>query len=308
MMMQGRFQAAYDFGEERLQDSQRSMEALAVQLNTLVTESTWNPEDESLDGEMESLARELLLACLRIVETQPSNPSGWQGCGQAHFSLAYLFALRGKPLAAARRATLAIDDIEQAVALAPGAADPLLHLGILYYYADNLPGFVKVAGRVLWFVPRGKGDLALDYLRRAACCGESFSEGARFILADILAKGRLEERREAVSILQAMIEDYPTSLRLHYNLLEAIDSLGEPEKLLEAYAEAVSQAIMADEVDLACLEVWKARALMALDRLEEADLVLSGLEGLEVPLPGWLGSVVSQSRQNLLRQQLVALR
>lgn len=281
------------------------MELLATQLNTLVIESTWNPEDTSHDAEIESLSRTLLDICKKDQPLPERQVTALHTCGVANFSLSYLFALRGKTIASARRASKAIEALETAIELDPDRADPGLHLGLLYYYADNLPSFVKAVGRVLWFIPTGKSELAMPYLRRSSCCGEGYREGARFILADILTQGNDADRIEAVDLLYALVADYPANARLHYNLLETLSSLRRYEEVLIAH-QATDQLELSD-LKRSALDIWRASALIELNRLDEAERLLADISDAG-QLPGWLDEVLTDAEASFAHRRVLALR
>lgn len=296
------FNSAYELGQSQLAAKPGSVLLLTTQLNTLVTASSWDPEDQQFDDAIEHTARQVLQHC----------DDNDHACGLGHFSLSYLFALRGKYLASANRATKAISALESALQRSPEQVDPKLHLGVLYYYADNLPPFVKAVGRVLWFVPKGHGDQAIPYVRAVIAEGEEYQEGARFILADLLSQGNDNQRQESVVLFRELISDYPQNPRLHYNLLEALASLGRHAEVLAAYNRAVElipeKLLESDhQIYLQALSAWQARAMIELHQLEAAKKVMDNLNrSHERSLPEWLIQLVKENQLLIQQQQMIA--
>ena len=90
-----------------------------------------------------------------------------------------------------------------------------MQLGMAYFYAENLPSFIKAIASLLWFVPKGDSDKSLPYLREVTENGENFSDVAKFVYADIATQTDAIPLEEAERILLGMIERYPQNSRLH---------------------------------------------------------------------------------------------
>ena len=158
------FETAYSFGKVQLHEDPRSLDALTARLTLLVTVSSWQLQDDDLNREVEITARQVLDICSPRVKASGKDTRALQNCGIANFSLSYVFSVQGRYMAAARRATRSIKQLEAVLDADPTKADTKLHLGLLYHYTDNLPAFVKAVGWVVWFIPSGNGQLAIPYI------------------------------------------------------------------------------------------------------------------------------------------------
>ena len=121
-------------------------------LNTLVTKLSWDERQTRFDKEILDDAEKALSICNGRIESNPQDYRAYHHCGQAHFALTYLHALRGRYYRAGTNGSKTIANLEQAIKINPTLTDAKMHLGIAYFYADNLPAFVKAFSRFLWFI------------------------------------------------------------------------------------------------------------------------------------------------------------
>ena len=134
-------------------------------LNTLVTKLSWDDQQTRFDKEILDDAKKTLSICSRQIESNPEDYRAYYHCGQAHFALTYLHALRDNYYRAGTHGSNTIADLEHALRINPALTDAKMHLGIAYFYADNLPPFVKAFSRFLWFIPTGNSSKSLPYIK-----------------------------------------------------------------------------------------------------------------------------------------------
>ena len=138
-----------------------------INLNTLVTRLSWDSQQQHYDQIILDDAEKTLSLCRAQIKAKPKDYDGYYYCGQAHFALTYLHALRGNYYRAGKNGSDTIETLEQTLALNPDLIDAKMHLGVAYYYADNLPPFIKAFSRFLWFVPTGNSERSLPYIKEA---------------------------------------------------------------------------------------------------------------------------------------------
>ena len=129
-------------------------------LNTLVTRLSRDEQQTRYDEQIESDANTALSLCRQATDHSPNDYLGYYYCGQAHFALSYLNAIRGNYYQAGRNANLTIKLLERTLKLNPDLTDARMHLGVAYYYADNLPPYLRALAWVFGLSPQ-------EILRRA---------------------------------------------------------------------------------------------------------------------------------------------
>ena len=172
-------------------------------------------------------------------------------------------------MAAARRATRSIKLLDAILDAGHAKADAKLHLSLLHHYTNNLPAFVKAVGWVVWFIPRGNGQLAIPYIIEVVDHGGEYALAARFILADIHSQGNGKSPQLAEVMFAHLVKQYPGNYRLDYNYLEVLNRLGRNEELLSAYEFALQAADDMPETGRLPLDIWQIRALLTLGRSDD---------------------------------------
>ena len=207
-------------------------------------------------------------------------------------------------MAAARRATRSTKLLEAVLDADPTKADAKLHLGLLYHYTNNLPAFVKAVGWVVWFIPRGNGQLAIPYIIEVVDHGGEYALAARFIWADIHSQGNGKSQQLAEVMFAHLVKQYPGNYRLDYNYLEVLNRLGRNEELLSVYEFALQAADDIPETGRLSLYISQIRALLTLGR---SDVLPVGFSEKEFgDLPGWLREQVSPTKREIQQQRIVA--
>ncbi len=241
-------------------------------LNTLVTKLTWDGRDTQYDELILEDAQTLLAICIRQISEQPENYLGYYHCGQAHFSLTYLNALRGNYYRAGTNGSSTISRLEQALNLNPDLIDAKMHLGIAYYFADNLPPFVKAFSRYLWFIPTGDSDKSLPYIDDASEHGEYFKDVAKYLYVDLLSNGTELNQELATSHLSDLVSRYPENPRFNLRYISLLIDRGLVAQARIAADQFIDSAVQFErsqqDIDLARL--WIIRSHMEQKNLEQA--------------------------------------
>ncbi|UCH84400.1 MAG: tetratricopeptide repeat protein, partial [Candidatus Latescibacterota bacterium] len=130
---------------------------------------------------------------------------GWLGKAQ-------LYVLTRSYWSAGRAASRGKSDLERYLEAYPDDPDAQGMLGAYLYFADAIPGFIKIMAKLL-FIPGGDRDKGFDMLEYGATNDGLFSEDYRMILAaiDMVFEGKFEEGSEQFISLS---EQYPYYTRL----------------------------------------------------------------------------------------------
>lgn len=256
-----------------------------LHLNSFVTRLAWDPGDRTLDEAFRSTIEAARALCESNLEATPDDADIHYRCGQMEFAASFLNGARDSLLRAAVQGTRAIDAFERALALDPSLIDPRLQLGMAWYYADNLPPFVKALSRVLWFIPRGNSDRSLAYIEDVIRRGNHYDDVARFVYSDIARQGDDVDPTVALAQIETLVTRYPENARLHLSRIHLLLQLDQPERALNAARHGLTVADP-EPVRTFLLGLREMEAALALGRTDEA---LAAFDALPDPpeLPGW---------------------
>ncbi len=285
-----------------------------INLNTLVTRLSWDDQQSQYDQPILEDAAIALDLCQEQIKKNPDDYHGYYYCGQAHFALTYLHALRGNYYRAGKNGSDTIDRLEQALKLNPALIDAKMHLGVAYYYADNLPPFVKAFSRYLWFVPTGNSSKSLPYIREVTEKGQYFQDVAKFIYSDLLIDGDEVDQKDALSILAELVTHYPENRRFQFRYISLLESLGEHQRSLDAASEFVDsrEQYQRSPFDITLVQLWITRAQLGLKNLEGAISAFGNIEqnSVDSHFPSWGKSwflLTEAQLQDLQHQRTKAL-
>ncbi len=263
----------------------------AFNLNTIVTELSWEESQSRFDNALQADAEKLIDLCeaRKLSPSEVNSPNFY--CGQAHFTLSYYNGIRGNLITAGRHGTQAIEYMEAALATDPGLTRAKMYLGIAYYYADNLPPFVKLFSRLLWFIPSGNSEKSLPYLREVMASNDEFSDVARYIYATLLINGSEEELQEALSELEILLARYPENVRFQLRYVSIIQGDGRYQDTLDSIEQflAMESAQSLSMIDSNLLSIWLARANLGLNNFTIAEEVQSTIQfdPQSTTVPAW---------------------
>ena len=159
-------------------------------------------------------------AASALIDANEQSVAGHLYRGWIRMFKAQLHALSNEYWSAGRRSKAGKEDLDFVLSQDPGAADALMLEGTYLYFADILPGLVKVAQFIVR-VPGGSLDGGLRYLEGAALRQGYGRIDARALIGVILFafEGRLED---AIEWLDVVLTEYPQNVRI-LEPLAAID-------------------------------------------------------------------------------------
>lgn len=289
--LQGDMESANQIRDQIRRINPEDPASYAFNLNTIVTELSWEESQTRFDESLLQDAEKLISLC---ENKQPSlaeinDPNFY--CGHAHFSMSFYHGIRGNLIRAGRHGTTAIEYMEQALTDNPDLIRAKMYLGIAYYYADNLPSFIKLFSRVLWFVPSGNSSKSLPYLREVMSSNDEFSDVARYIYATLLINGTQSELAKALTEIEILLTRYPENVRFRLRYVSIIQGDGRYQDTLNNVNEflASDSAQSLTMINSNLLNIWLARANLGLNRIEAANKVQSSIhfDPDNTTIPAW---------------------
>ena len=269
LRLNGDMTAANEVKEDIRAVAPEAPHSYSFNLNTIVTELSWEESQTRFDDALALDAEQLIRLCTES-PVAIDNPDYY--CGQAHFTLSYFNGIRGNYIHAGRHGTTAIDYLEAALVDDPELIRAKMYLGVAYYYADHLPPFIKLFSKVLWFIPSGSSAKSLPYLRQVMDSEDAFNDVARYIYATLLVKGKPTEVADALSELDILIKRYPKNARFqlrYVSVIVADQRYVETLERINTYL-ASEHAASLSKMDINLLNIWAARAHLGLGQVERA--------------------------------------
>ncbi|MFT7244853.1 MAG: tetratricopeptide (TPR) repeat protein [Candidatus Azotimanducaceae bacterium] len=291
LRLTGNMEAANQIKDQIRQLAPGDPASYAFNLNTIITELSWEESQRRFDEQLISDAKQLIALCEAgaVSASSTNNPDYY--CGQAHFALSFYNGLRGNYIRAGRNGTTAIDYLESALKQDPDLIRAKMYLGIAYYYADNLPHFIKLFSKVLWFIPSGNSAKSLPYLRDVMASDDAFSDVARYIYATLLLNGSDAQIIEALSEIDILIARYPENARFQLRYVSVIlwyeEFLATLDRI-NAYM-ATEHGKNLSVIDTNLLNIWAARAHLGLGQVEQAIRVQRQIkfDPINTTVPSW---------------------
>lgn len=262
-----------------------------MNLNTLVTRLSWDDQQTQFDKPILKESKKTLSLCRAQIKAHPKDYQGYYLCGQVHFALTYLHALRGNYYRAGTNGSNTIKNLERALKLKPDLIDAKMHLGIAYYYADNLPPFLKAFSKFLWFIPTGNSDKSLPYIRDVTENGEFFKDVAKFLYSDLLIDGNDDDRHEAKRLLRELTKSFPENRRFQFRYISLLGELGEFALSMDTAREfiATEHQYNRDQKDITLVRLWSTRAHLGLNDVDGAIGTFSQIDqsSVDEEFPSW---------------------
>jgi len=289
LRLQGEFEDAALI-EQRLLDEYDDPVGHIFALNTIITHLTWDETDGSHDEQLQFHAGEILTWCEARLDSNRRDAKAHYYCGQANFALAYFHGLKASYYKAGRRGTNSIEHLEAALEADPSLVDAKMHLGVSYYVADNLPPFIKMFSRFLWFIPSGNSEKSLPYLRDVIQDGDQYQDVARYIYATLLLEDPVL-RIEAEEQLRTLVTHYPENKRFQLRLISVLMMQEDYEGTLNAVTAYLNSESPPEKPDLSLAKIWQVRAYMGLKEIELANETFAETDEVfdvsSHELPGW---------------------
>jgi tetratricopeptide (TPR) repeat protein len=151
----------------------------------------------------------------------------------------------------------------------PALIDAKMHLGVGYHVADNLPPFIKMFSRVLWFIPTGNSEKSLPYLLDVIEDGDQYRDVARYIYSILLLETP-ELRPEASIQLQQLVALYPANSRFQLRLMSLLIIMDDYHGTLRTISGYLDIRKSPAEPDLSLTKIWKVRAYLGLGKTQLA--------------------------------------
>ena len=259
-------------------------------LNSIITQLTWDETQTKYDEKLIEHATKTLAWCEPRIDHEEVGATANYYCGQANFVLSFHSALRGNYFQAGRRGTASIDYLEAALSKDPTLIDAKMHLGVGYHVADNLPPFIKMFSKVLWFIPSGNSEKSLPYLLDVIANGDQYRDVARYIYSILLLETP-ELRPEASFQLQQLVSLYPANSRFQLRLISLLISMDDYEGTLRTISHYLDKGKIPAEPDLSLTKIWKVRAYLGLGKTELAISTFAEIDPVfhekRDEFPGW---------------------
>ena len=259
-------------------------------LNTIITQLTWDETQTKYDEALVKHATQTLEWCEPRLDQEETGATANYYCGQANFVLSFYHALRGNYYQAGKRGSASIDYLETALSIDPFLIDAKMHLGVGYHVADNLPPFIKMFSKVLWFIPKGNSERSLPYLLEVIADGDQYKDVARYIYSILLLEVP-ELRPEASIQLQRLVTLYPDNARFQLRLISLLISMNDYNGTLRTISEYLNNSTNLVEPDLSLTKIWKVRAHLGRGETELARNTFTEIDdvfrGTRNELPGW---------------------
>ena len=255
-------------------------------LNTSLSNLTWDPRSTKTDQKVRGDAKAVFDLCERAISANRRDHQAYFDCGQAHLTMAYLSAIRGHYYRAGRHCTLAVKQLERALALKPTLVEAKIHLGVAYYYIDHLPAFLKLLSSILWFIPQGNAEKSIPYLADASAAAGYRGDEAKYVYADILSRKGIENVAKASEIFRELDARYPGNER--FGLLYI--SLLLEQRLYSQTISAGREFLLKnhDKVSRDMALLWISRAYVGLGENELAMETFNQIRDLETAdFPPW---------------------
>ena len=229
----------------------------------------------------------------RLLEKDPNSVPGLLYRGWARMFESQMRALASEYWGAGRKAKSGKHDLDRVIELDPENPDARFVLGTYDYFADILPGLVKVAG-FLVRVPAGDLERGIAGVRYAAQQDGYARLDARAILGVIYFgfEGRFDDARTSFGLVDT---EYPHNARILEPL--AVMDLFQPEHAWSGLARTtagVELGVSSPEPSIRSV-AERLRLYRAMTELLTGDLqaARASLESLYAHLPSqpdWLGS------------------
>lgn len=282
--LQGDFDAAKEVETRLIRDADNPIGHVFA-INTIITHMTWDDTRSRYDDAIESHANAVFGWCEPLIDEGRDLGRAHHYCGQASFVMSLRHALAGNYLRAGQYGTRTIEHLESALATEPDLVDAKLHLGVAYYIADNLPPFIKLFSRILWFIPTGNSEKSVPFLLDVMNHGDEFPDVARYIYSALMLNDAAR-RPDAISKLRELAERYPVNARFQLRLISVLLLDREFEATLAQANRYLAHE--PDEPDLFLAQIWIVRAMMGLGRVEDAAQLLNAITPeIQATLPIW---------------------
>lgn len=290
LRLQGDFDSALEIQDALIRNFQEPA-GHTFALSTLITHLTWDETLTEYDEALLHHADQTFAWCEPILAEDERDALANYYCGQADFALSYYYGLKGNYFTAGRHGTRSIELLEQAIATDPSLVDAKMYLGVAYFIADNLPPFIRMFSRFLWFIPTGNSEKSLPYIREVMDSGDIYPDVARYIYSFLLLEGEDETLRDqAAEQLEVLVTRYPENFRFQLRWISMLLLENRFEDTIRAATRYIED-VKPEEPFASLTQIWQLRSHMALDQMALADKVYEVIRPVFTTtrdeLPGW---------------------
>ena len=257
--------------------------------------------DTSTDGAFSAQVERAIAVSDAWATREPRRAEAWFYLGASYAARSQWRSLRGEPLAAARDGKRIKEALEQAARLDPGLRDAHFGLGLYQYYADVVPGALKVL-RWLLLLPGGDRAAGLRAMEEART-GARLVRGEADYQLHLIYLWYEQAPERALELVRALRARHPRNP--HFAVIEAeIHDVhrSDPVAALEAW-RGLAGAAAAGRVEMAPTAMARARLGMAveLDRLGDTDYAIDELRRLLGSSPRSPVGIAAEARLQLGR-------
>ncbi|MBA58598.1 MAG: hypothetical protein CMQ40_05435 [Gammaproteobacteria bacterium] len=258
-------------------------------LNSIITQLTWNETKTEYDNLLLYHSRKALDWCEPILEKNRKHILANFYCGQTNFALSYHHGLKGNYYKAGKYGTNGIDQMETALKYDPELHDAKMQLGLAYYVADNLPPFLKIFSRFLWFIPTGNSEKSIPYLLEAIQKGDRYRDVARYTFGSLMLEKKATHG-EAEKQFRKLVSKYPGNPRFQVQLIFILLIQEKFEEVISV-AKTFIRTGDPDTPEFNLAKVSLIRAQMGIQNIQEAENTYVEIKAYfnsdESSLPGW---------------------
>lgn len=301
-LLRGDTSGALALGRRSVAEAVPDLATLVAYLNALTTRLSWDDRYTALDDEIMETADRILVGCEALLLRDEDDALAHHFCGSSNVSLSYLHAVRGRYLRAITTTTRAMTSHKRALELEPTLQGAKMNYGLLLYFTDNLPPFVRALGQVLWFIPRGNAVEGLALVKETVLSDHIFGHGARYPYGDILTDQE-NDHEAGLEQIMFLVERYPSNARFYLRAIWAMEKIGRYDDILtlvDRFRRSANIPInhCDDQGMTPLLALWRVRALTHLGRTRKARAELRLV--LRCPdEPTWAADTFDQTRVSL---------
>lgn len=209
-----------------------------IQREMFPEQSTNGEHLENLSAPMHAQLQTAIQICDSLIQANDKSAPGYLYRGWAHLFRAQMHTLCDEYWSAGRQAKAGKEDIDRALALAPGTPDAQCILGTYLYFADILPRIVKLV-RTVVRVPGGDRDRGIELLR-AAAAADGYNQLDSRALLGVIAVAFEGDLDTGGPIFESLMRDYPNNPRL-LEPLAVLDVMHPENHGLDRIAEVSRQ-------------------------------------------------------------------
>ncbi len=278
--------------------------AAVFEIFTLYWQESYEPQYPGLDEQIEARCDQAIEQAVAWVDRSPNSAQAHYYLGEALMSLGRLNGTRGRFFRAGSLGEESRGHLERALELDPTIVDAKYQLGLYSFYASLLPSFTKWLS-FLWFVPTGDAEKGLSLLEEVERSNGTHRYEAALILMNIHTYHRSNRRDYALELAQRLHTEFPLNTVIHFELIELLFAE-------EEYAEVIREAMRLEQQPRErprdrgranVARIWRARALLALGKVDLAWETLASFGRSGPDLPSWGHRWVALSRGQILDVQ-----